>query len=535
MNCIYLSFASSPHLFLWCRYIYTKLAPLTRLLVPEEDDDILQYRDDDGVLVEPVHYVPIIPMLLVNGADGIGTGWSTHVPLHNPLDLLDNLIRRLEWVGQYQQQQGVEGQEGVGEAMQDQQVPPPFAPMLPWAKGFKGWIGPKAHWEKAKKEQQKRAVVMVEEEGGMEGGKKLTAAAKKKAAAAAAKLEAAEEAGMELLSAEELQAIVSVGRVTRGTKKNTLELDELPLGRWTHDQKEMLVKMLGVSAASKAKAKAVALKSLREHHTEREVGFTVGLAEAELRRAERSAGGLEAAFKVSGEAEASSGVPSGELYSLPSPAPSHTRSLPIQLVKPISLDNMHAFDEHGRIQRYSTAVGILDAFYPIRLQRYQQRLEWQLKQTRIETRRLGNRLRFVEEVLSGDLKLMRGTSGGRAVAVSKAELVAEMREKGYETVSAFEADLEDTGASRDATTISADGGNSAAEGLSDYDYLLNMRVLSFTGEQVHSLQQQVASKEEALHQLLQTSASAMWLKDLRRLRTHLTKDPEYLENRRFTE
>jgi DNA gyrase/topoisomerase IV subunit A len=53
-------------------------------------------------------------MLLVNGADGIGTGWSTTVPLHNPLDLIDNLLQRLEWVLQQQEQQ--EGQQQEGQA-----------------------------------------------------------------------------------------------------------------------------------------------------------------------------------------------------------------------------------------------------------------------------------------------------------------------------------------------------------------------------------------------------------------------------------
>ena len=48
-------------------------------MFPEDDDHVLQYLEDDGQLVEPAHYYPIIPMVLVNGAQGIGTGWSTEV------------------------------------------------------------------------------------------------------------------------------------------------------------------------------------------------------------------------------------------------------------------------------------------------------------------------------------------------------------------------------------------------------------------------------------------------------------------------
>lgn len=76
------------------RYIFTSLNPLTRLIYSELDDPILNYIDEDNLKIEPEFYVPIIPMVLVNGADGIGTGWSTSIPNFNPLDIIDN-IRRL--------------------------------------------------------------------------------------------------------------------------------------------------------------------------------------------------------------------------------------------------------------------------------------------------------------------------------------------------------------------------------------------------------------------------------------------------------
>jgi DNA topoisomerase-2 len=69
------------------RYIFTRLNDITRCIFRKEDDDILKYLDDDGQMVEPQHYVPIIPMVLVNGALGIGTGFSTRIPCYNPLQL----------------------------------------------------------------------------------------------------------------------------------------------------------------------------------------------------------------------------------------------------------------------------------------------------------------------------------------------------------------------------------------------------------------------------------------------------------------
>ncbi|SPQ99888.1 unnamed protein product (mitochondrion) [Plasmodiophora brassicae] len=70
------------------RYIYTGLSPVTRTLFPPEDDALLDYLDDDGMRIEPKFYVPIIAMVLVNGAEGIGTGWSTSVPQYNPRHLV---------------------------------------------------------------------------------------------------------------------------------------------------------------------------------------------------------------------------------------------------------------------------------------------------------------------------------------------------------------------------------------------------------------------------------------------------------------
>ena len=73
------------------RYIFTQLNELTRKIFPESDDKILQYLQDDGDQVEPVFYMPIIPLILVNGCRGIGTGFSTDVMSYNPLDIIDKL------------------------------------------------------------------------------------------------------------------------------------------------------------------------------------------------------------------------------------------------------------------------------------------------------------------------------------------------------------------------------------------------------------------------------------------------------------
>lgn len=98
------------------RYIFTRLAPVTRLLFPEADDPHLVHLEEDGVAVEPKRFLPVIPLLLVNGSQGIGTGWSTFVPGYNPLEILDYVRRKVR-----------------GDATG-------YPTLQPWVRGFKGKI-----------------------------------------------------------------------------------------------------------------------------------------------------------------------------------------------------------------------------------------------------------------------------------------------------------------------------------------------------------------------------------------------------------
>ena len=97
-----------------CRYIFTRLSAITPALFKGEDSPLLIPQDDDGQPIEPRYYLPVLPMVLVNGACGIGTGFSTSVPQYNPEDIARNLERLMD------------GEEPL--------------PMVPWYRGFSGCI-----------------------------------------------------------------------------------------------------------------------------------------------------------------------------------------------------------------------------------------------------------------------------------------------------------------------------------------------------------------------------------------------------------
>ena len=96
------------------RYIHTKLTDLTSVLYNKLDNPLLKYQEDDGLKIEPEFYMPILPMVLVNGTEGIGTGWSSGVPKFNPLDLIQNIRNKFK----------------------DKDV----EEMAPWFRGFQGTI-----------------------------------------------------------------------------------------------------------------------------------------------------------------------------------------------------------------------------------------------------------------------------------------------------------------------------------------------------------------------------------------------------------
>jgi len=96
------------------RYIFTCLNELTFHIFNPLDNPLLEYNEDDGMKIEPVWYLPIIPMVLVNGTEGIGTGYSTKIPPHDPEIIVRNLLNLMD--------------------------NKPLEKMIPWFRGFKGTV-----------------------------------------------------------------------------------------------------------------------------------------------------------------------------------------------------------------------------------------------------------------------------------------------------------------------------------------------------------------------------------------------------------
>ncbi len=78
------------------RYIYTYLNNITTDIYNKLDLPLMNYLIDENQIIEPDWFIPIIPMVLVNGAEGIGTGYSTFIPSYNPNDIINNLLLMID-------------------------------------------------------------------------------------------------------------------------------------------------------------------------------------------------------------------------------------------------------------------------------------------------------------------------------------------------------------------------------------------------------------------------------------------------------
>jgi len=108
------------------RYIFTHLNPLTRTIFSTDDDKILHYLEDDGMLIEPEYYVPIIPFVLVNGQTGIGTGFSTSIPSYDPQQIVNYLREKI-----------IREQEQTSNCLIETNNSTEF---IPYYEGFKGTV-----------------------------------------------------------------------------------------------------------------------------------------------------------------------------------------------------------------------------------------------------------------------------------------------------------------------------------------------------------------------------------------------------------
>lgn len=100
------------------RYIFVIRNPSMDVLFNKNDKDILEEQYFEGDKIEPKFLLPAIPIFLINGVDGVGTGYKQVVLPRNPKTLIKCINAILD---------------GKGESLNGKRI-------VPWFKGYKGTI-----------------------------------------------------------------------------------------------------------------------------------------------------------------------------------------------------------------------------------------------------------------------------------------------------------------------------------------------------------------------------------------------------------
>ena len=290
------------------RYIHTEATPAFRALFPDADEPLLERQlDDDHNEVEPTHYLPVLPLALLNGALGIGTGYSTSVPCFSPALVADAYLHRLEG--------------GDAAAFRQLLADPP-----PCYRGFRGTF---------------------------------------------------------VRAPDNARRWHSRGVWTRSSPK-TLDIEELPVGTWTHDYKEFLEDLC---AAGKH-----GLRRYDSRYTESDARFSLTFESAEaLEALAADPDALEAALRLRSD-------------------------------KGLSMTNMHLIDSRDRVRCYATPADIAEEHFSVRLHGYRRRLQRQIADTARAAAVLQAKAAFVADVVEGGLET-------RGVPIES--LVRHCRDRGW--------------------------------------------------------------------------------------------------------
>lgn len=440
------------------RYIFTLLHRITRFLFPETDDPVLTYLDDDGTPVEPLYYVPIIPMVLVNGGKGIGTGFSTSIPCYDPLQLIAYLKQKM----------GVAAASVIEEK-----------DFVPYYEGFQGTI------TRASEVVANEAA--EEEEGNSEGNSNTDGGGGEVSVVELGDLEieveellvAPEEGGEEEtasvgLAGGEGSVDGSVDADANGKPKKTsttkskkkkstvanenkflvqgvyqivgpdqVRITELPVGTWTTDYKDFLEGLVQPAVDKTGKKLPTILKDYVDNSTKHTVDMLVTFQKGKLAEYDPP-----------------------KLLKL------------LRLSTTLSTNNMHLFDPDDKLKKYTRITEIIDDYFAKRLALYTIRKEWLVGNMTRELVKLSNRARYIVALLEDRIDLRRKNKG-------------------------------------EVASMLADAGFARIDG--DYTYLTKMPMDSVTVELVDKILSEQGNKEAELEVLRNKNEQAMWIEELNAL------------------
>lgn len=272
----------------------------------------------------------------------------------------------------------------------------------------------------------------------------------------------------------EHNSYITEGKITP-TSNSSVSITELPVGVWTNDYRNSLVNMM-----TKAE-----ILSFSENHTTTKVSFDVKMNLSKLQK-----------------------YLHGDIYNK------------FKLRNALSTRNMHAFTTDMKIARYTSPEEIADAFFPIRLNLYDDRkflLECNMEYS---ARMMRNKARFIEAVSTDEINLLRGRKSKDATIAQLVQMeFAKHSELNAIKTKHKAATVANVSDSNELTIVDEDS-SSNDESTTDFDYLLNMPLSSLTMEKIDTLNEEAQKAEAKLSEIKNSSKEDLWNSDLDKLEPH---------------
>lgn len=475
------------------RYTFTKISKITPYIFREEDFNIIRYLEDEGLSIEPEFYVPIIPMVLINGCRaGIGVGYSSNIPCYNPIDLVNWIKRWLkdEKINGYKPELARFVENYIISNVYKLETRIKINEVRDYANNY----GRKQHGENKNTIDNNDGMVVSEVQklcddfinknsnnlklystlmrlnynilykfGSVCGFQRKEE--NKEGENENNKIIFEDENQISLLpwyrgfkgeiGYDEKGVLFTRGIIKEGKKNNNeYIITELPIGTLIESFKNDLDKML-------ANKEIKSMKNNSSEEDENSIKFTVIANED----------GLKPSVKTLG------------------------------LESKISTNNMTLFTKNFKIKQYKDVEDILEEFCYVRYEYYTKRKNYLLSDLKEQLKYVSNRYRFAKEVMEETLILRKR---------KKADIVKEMEDKKYDKKKIGKNGKKD----EDEEEEEREEKEEKEEKGMSYEYLLRMRIDSVTVELLEKLLKEKGNIEDKIKQTQNTGEKEMWEKEL---------------------
>lgn len=358
------------------RYISTMLTPITRTIFSPNDEIILNYISDDGHMVEPYFYLPIVPFVLINGIAGIGTGFSTSIPQFNPKQIIRHFIQKLSLL----ENKSVNQNNNVDEEKEL---------FLPYYEHFTGTV--------------------------------------------------------QSIAGDTTKFLIK--GVYTILDENNIHITELPIGTWTMAYKEFIESLMDDMIQKNGNKISAIVTNVLSNCTDKIIDIRITFINNEIQKLEKMVDGM--------------GINGIEKL--------------LKLSTTVSISNMHLFDHNCKLKKYNTIHDIIDEFYLVRLEAYENRKRAMIVILKDRLIILLNKSKYIQCILADRIDLRNKTN----------DEIRELLEK-----------------------------NDLAKIDDSYNYLITMQMNSVSNENNNKLLKEVKEKSDEIIVLESMLPENIWLSEL---------------------